>query len=164
MKTAIFTNFSSEPFTCFWDGKGKTVAAGESIYMPDSLARHFAKHLVNRELVRVETDDKGRMVRIKDERTGNLVPVTKIPGGETATSPKNPEQVPLFMDLFNRAYQTEGETEEKKNDLEAELDLLNKQKKQEKKGEAKEEKSDELVTPTDEEDDESNFPSGQPQE
>mgnify|MGYP001586839287 CR=1 FL=1 len=77
MKTSLFVNFSSEPFTGAYNGKTKTFAPGQSLYMPDYLAAHFAKHLTNRELIKR--------------------------GKETATSPKFPEQVPDFMELFNQA-------------------------------------------------------------
>lgn len=87
MKTALFTNFSNEDFTGYWDGKGKTFKAGQSMYMPDYLAQHFAKHLTNRELLRLKPDGS---------------PVYK--DGEKMTSPKKPEQVPLFMELFDKAY------------------------------------------------------------
>ena len=71
------------------------------------MARHFAQHLTNRELVRL--DDKGNMV---------------YPHGDTYTSPKFPEQVPVFMELFNKAY-TPEKTTEVKSDLDVELELLN---------------------------------------
>lgn len=85
MKTAIFTNFSNEPYTGSWNGKLRKFESGESQPMPDYLARHFAKHLTNRELLKL--------------------------GHERSTSPKFPEQVPQFMDLFNQAYTPEEDTE-----------------------------------------------------
>lgn len=83
MKTALFTNFSTEPFTGFWDGKPKNFMPGASMYMPDYLAKHFAKHLTNRELLKV--------------------------GKERSTSPKKPNDVPEFMEMFNKAYQEDTE-------------------------------------------------------
>ena len=53
MSTALFTNFSTEEFIGHWDGKPRKFAPGESLYMPDYLAKHFAKHLTNRELIKV---------------------------------------------------------------------------------------------------------------
>jgi hypothetical protein len=85
MKTAIFTNFSNEPFTGYWDGKPKTFKPGQQIYMPDYLAKHFAKHLTNRELLKL--------------------------GKERSTSPKRPQDVPEFMELFNKAYQEDEEVD-----------------------------------------------------
>lgn len=92
MKTALFTNFSTEEFTGYWDGKGKRFAPGESVYMPDYLAQHFAKHLVNRELLRVKPD--GTAV-YKD--------------GDKMTSPKKPSDVPMYMDLFQKAYMADND-------------------------------------------------------
>lgn len=92
MRTALFTNFSDEPITVYWDGKPKTFKAGQSIYMPDYLAQHFAKHLVNRELLSLKADG-----------------TPKYKDGEKMTSPKKPADVPLYMDLFNKAYTAEDE-------------------------------------------------------
>lgn len=90
MNNATFHNFSSEPFTGYWNGKPKTFKAGERVYMPAYLAEHFAKHLTNREL-------------------------QKTAKGENYTSPKFPRQVPEFMEMFNKAFIPEkviaGETE-----------------------------------------------------
>lgn len=111
MKTALFTNWTNEDFDGYWDGKKKTIKAGQQIWMPDYLAKHFAKHLTNRELLR--TDDKGNLV---------------YKNGEKFTSPKNPEQVPLFMELFNKAYQSD-ETEEmgqEHDDIDALINSANK--------------------------------------
>lgn len=85
MKTALFTNYSSEAFTGYWDGKPKKFAPGQSLYMPDWLARHFARGLANRELIKL--------------------------GKERSTSPKFPEQVPDYMEQFNKAYQPDLDEE-----------------------------------------------------
>src|SRR3990167_10679627 len=95
MKTALFTNFSTEKFVGYWNGKGKTYLPGKSEYMPDYLAAHYAKHLTNRELLR--TNLKGSLI-YKD--------------GEKMTSPKNPEQVPLYMELYNKAYTPNEEVDD----------------------------------------------------
>ena len=115
MKTALFTNFTNEEFTGYWDGKGKTFIPGQSLYMPDYLARHFAKHLTNRELLRID-------------KNGSLV----YKDGEKMTSPKKPEDVPIFMELFNKAF-TPDESEEigsveKKDDIDTLIDVANKNK------------------------------------
>lgn len=86
MKTALFFNFTSNPFTGYWDGKPKTFKPGEKVYMPEYLAKHYAKHLTNKVLLEQ--------------------------GKETATSPKFPEQVPQFMEIFNQACILEDESEE----------------------------------------------------
>lgn len=90
MQTAIFKNFSLEPFTGYWDGKPRTFKPGAEILMPDYLARHYAKHLVNRELQRV--------------------------GKDRCTSPKKPEEVPDFMELFNKAFTLDEEVDTPDND------------------------------------------------
>lgn len=95
MKTALFTNFSDEEFVGYWDGKPKKFKAGQSVYMPDYLAKHFAKHLVNRELLRKDVN-------------GN--PVYK--DGEKFTSPKRPHDTPVFMQLFNKAFKLDENDEE----------------------------------------------------
>lgn len=85
--SALFTNFTDKEFVGYWDGKPKKFAPGASLYMPDYLARHFAKHLTNRELLR--TDASGSLV---------------YKNGDKFTSPKKPDEVPVFMELFNKAY------------------------------------------------------------
>lgn len=85
MQNATFHNFSIEAFTGYWNGKPKTFKAGERVYMPAYLAEHFAKHLANRELIRI--------------------------GKETYTSPKFPRQVPIFMEMFNKAFIADGVVE-----------------------------------------------------
>lgn len=111
MKTALFTNFSKEEFIGFWNGKGKKFAPGQSLYMQDFLARHFAKHLTNRELLRKREDG---------------TPV--YPDGEKMTSPKFPEQNPLFMELFNQAYTPDEADEmgEDKEDVDSLIEVANK--------------------------------------
>jgi len=152
-QTALFTNFSNEEYTGYYDGKPRTFAPGESLYMPDYLARHYAKHLVNRELLR----------RLPDGR-----PV--YPDGEKMTSPKFPKQVPLFMELFNKAYVIDGSDElgqgETSNDAEeAVIASVNKNKtrtstrKPKAKAESKKQNPDEpqIVVPADFDEDEEEF-------
>lgn len=86
-QTALFVNFTDQEFIGYWDGKGRKYPAGSSEYMPDYLARHYAKHLVNRELLRTNPD-------------GSLI----YPNGDKMTSPKNIDDAPLFRDLFYKAY------------------------------------------------------------
>ncbi len=115
MRTALFTNFTDQEFIGYWDGKGKKFTPGQSLYMPDYLARHFAKHLTNRELLK--TDKNGQLV-YKD--------------GEKMTSPKKPEDSPIFMGIFNKAYKPDEEDEavgEKKDDIDTLIDVANKNRK-----------------------------------
>lgn len=114
MKSALFTNFTSEEFIGYWDGKPKKFAPGVSMYMPDYLAEHFAKHLTNRELLR--TDDSGNLIH---------------KGGDKMTSPKRPADAPMFMKLFNKAFTPDDEKEEEamgdvKDDVDALINSANK--------------------------------------
>lgn len=91
MSNATFFNFTSEPFTAYWDGKAKTVKAGEKVLMPEFLAEHFAKHLTNQELIKA--------------------------GKEVYTSPKNPGQVHQFMDIFKKAFIPEAPLAKGSNEI-----------------------------------------------
>lgn len=89
MKLAIFRNFTKFPFDGHWDGKKRTFAPGEEKVMEEWRARHYAKHLTNRELHR------------------------KGPAFENYTSPKKQEDVPEFMAIFNQCFvKLEGDTDE----------------------------------------------------
>jgi len=94
---ALFYNFTNKPFTGYWDGKPKTFKAGAKQYMEDWRAKHYAKHLANQVLLEE--------------------------GKENSTSPKFPEQVPDFMNLFNKACIIE----ENQDAGQDESDLINKQ-------------------------------------
>ena len=115
MKTALFTNFSTEKFVGYWNGKGKTYLPGKSEYMPDYLAAHYAKHLTNRELLRTNLE-------------GSLIYENR----DKMTSPKNPEQVPLYMELYNKAY-TPDEIEDvvsQEDDVDTLINVAQKNRKQ----------------------------------
>lgn len=111
MKNALFTNFTDQEFTGYWDGKGRKFSPGQSLHMPAYLAQHYAKHLVNRELLRADKD-------------GTLL----HKNGDKMTSPKFPEQVPLFMELFNKACQIEKDevVGEKTDDADVLVEVANK--------------------------------------
>lgn len=138
MKTALFHNFTDESFTGYWDGKPKTFKPGAKVYMPAYLAAHYAKHLTNRELLKK--------------------------GLENYTSPKFPEQVPQFMDIFNKACIIEEDSEEQ-NEAELETDLANKTHKEAsmnvpgKAAKVEEAGDAQVVTAPDAEDEENQFES-----
>lgn len=68
MDTALFTNFSNEKFTGFWDGKPRNFAPGESKLLPTYLAKHYAKHLANRELLKIGKErDTSPKVKINQD-------------------------------------------------------------------------------------------------
>jgi len=112
MKTAKFVNFTNEEFIGYWDGKAHKYPAGKSQYMPDYLAKHFAKHLTNRELLKTKED--GKTLIYTD--------------GDIFTSPKKPEEVPVFMELFNKAYipQEDEIVGDEKDNVSSLIDVQNK--------------------------------------
>lgn len=127
MKNAIFTNFTLEDFTGYWDGRSQTIKAGQSIEVPRFLAEHFAKHLVNRELIRKNKD-------------GSSV----YPNGEKMTSPRKKEEVPLFMELFSKAVtilETENKEDQGDNSIENSPDIFIKEVEQKKKDQPKKSKA-----------------------
>ena len=78
MRYATFTNFDNEPFTAYWNGRPYTFQPGDvREHLNESIAAHFAKHLANKVLTRT--------------------------GKEQFCSPKKPEEVPQFMEVFNKA-------------------------------------------------------------
>ena len=99
MKTVLFVNFTSEAFEGSWDNVKTNFAPGESRHMEDWRAAHFAKHLANRELIKA--------------------------GQETHTSPKSPEQDPIFMSFFLKAYIDEGAPQVKESQIAAEVIAAN---------------------------------------
>lgn len=50
MKAVNFYNFSDEDFSYTWDRDVFDFPAGETVKLQEYLAKHFAKHLVDREL------------------------------------------------------------------------------------------------------------------
>lgn len=50
METILFTNWTDEDFIGLWDGVPYPIKKGQSMYLEDWKAKHFAKHLVDREL------------------------------------------------------------------------------------------------------------------
>lgn len=97
MTTVTFLNFTNEDFIWKWDNVPFTFKAGESIRMESGQAKHFAKHLTNRELLKA--------------------------GKENYTSPKFPDQVPEFMEIFNKIIIEEGE---EIPESKVEIEILNK--------------------------------------
>ena len=87
IKTALFSNFTDREFIGWWNGKSRKYAPGQSEYMTVELARHFAGHLVNQELM---TRDLNGSLKYKD--------------GEKMLSPKEPTQFPIYIALFNKAF------------------------------------------------------------
>jgi len=100
MKYATFHNFTSKPFTGYWNGKAYTFQPGaKKMHLNENLARHFAKHLANQVLTES--------------------------GKETFTSPKRPLDVPEFMEVFNKAFILEGHGEEVDSETGLPVDEVN---------------------------------------
>lgn len=93
MKRAYFRNFTEEDFIYFWNGKQYTFTPGQREDLPLAVAQHFAKHLTNKILI-----DRGDV---------------------QYTSPKRPQDVPKFMELFNQACLPIGDEE-----FDAEIGIL----------------------------------------
>lgn len=61
----VFSNWTPEDFIGQWAGVPTLVAAGESKELPEYLAHHFTKHLVDREMSR---DGKSALMAVEEER------------------------------------------------------------------------------------------------
>lgn len=85
MRVALFRNFTEKPFEAYYNGKKYTFKPGQERYMEAGIASLFAKHLANKVLIEN--------------------------GKENYTSPKFPEQVPEFMEQYNKAFSLQEENE-----------------------------------------------------
>lgn len=101
---AFFSNIDNEDFEVFWNGKKRTFKSGEVKLLPEWFAAHCAKHLTNKILL----------------KSGD-------PKDENYTSPKRIEDVPRFKSIYDKCYKLHGTTQEaeKKDALDAEIELLN---------------------------------------
>lgn len=97
MRYATFINFTEKDFTAYWNGRAYTFKPGQrKEHLNESIASHFAKHLANQVL-----------------QDGS------IRDGEKFTSPKKPNEVPQFMEVYNKAFKIEGDG----SDVDAETGL-----------------------------------------
>lgn len=99
-KIKKFTNFSTEDFTWTWNKVPYTFPAKQFRFMDASIADHFAKHLINRELLKL--------------------------GRENDTSPKNFRENMYFMELYNKAIQ-DIETAEGADDTAIEQEVIDRE-------------------------------------
>lgn len=60
-KAVLFRNWSDEDFTYTWDKVEYDFPAGSETRIEEGLANHFAKHLTDRELLKMK-DDKGEQL------------------------------------------------------------------------------------------------------
>lgn len=63
MQAIKFKNFSNEDFTHAFDSVPYTFKAGSEMFLEDFKAQHFAKHLVDRELNRLNLMTSDRLKR-----------------------------------------------------------------------------------------------------
>lgn len=98
-KIAEFTNYTTEEFIGYWDGKKHTFQPGQTKTMQAFKALHFAKALANKELLMIKKDDTGRIKRLPDG-----TPDYVVPNGDKYVSPKKPEDVPEFSKRVKMAF------------------------------------------------------------
>lgn len=75
MQAVKFTNWTDEDFSWKFDGVLYTFRAGETMFMESDKAEHFAKHLVDREMNRMN-QEKG-LSGTKGELSTNRVDLRK---------------------------------------------------------------------------------------
>lgn len=135
-RTALFHNFSNFEFIGYWNGRARKFPAGAKMFMPLWQAEHYAKHLVNAILLK-----KGDEASV------------------SSTSPKKPEDVPLFYDLFQKACVLQDEDGMTAED--SAIDIANRPqpKPEQPKAAAEDEKDVQIIHqgPADDEDNEANF-------
>lgn len=108
MQALKFTNFSTESFSCKYDGMVYTFNSGETMFLEDFKAHHFAKHLIDRELTRLSIDTNNQVARgemetkcftsnefVTPEEAININEVVK----ETKKGSKKAKVVEEFADL-----------------------------------------------------------------
>lgn len=78
MSAIKFKNFTEESFSWKWNGNEFTFPAGMEIFMEENEARHFAKHLVDRELNKKNVPTNNLSAR-------NLLEVQCFPSNEVVT-------------------------------------------------------------------------------
>lgn len=84
MQYATFINFTDKPFTAYWNGRPYTFKPGQKReHLNSAIAENFAKHLANQVLTEA--------------------------GKEQYCSPKKPNEVPQFMEVFRKAFFLEGD-------------------------------------------------------
>lgn len=69
-RTVVFINWSGHEFTGYWNSIPYKFQAGEKKYMEEWRARHFAKHLANRELLR-DGHENDTSPKLKDGKYDN---------------------------------------------------------------------------------------------
>jgi hypothetical protein len=67
-KAILFLNWTGEDFSHTWGGVEYTFKAGQTMYLEEGLAVHFAKHLANREINKVGKLMNDPLVKVFMER------------------------------------------------------------------------------------------------
>jgi|TARA_Y100000310_G_C20699561_1_gene828480 hypothetical protein len=69
IKSVEFLNFTDEDFTCNYDGVPYIIKAGQTFFCEEWRAKHFAKHLIDRELNKrnVRTNDQSARVKLMEK-------------------------------------------------------------------------------------------------
>lgn len=100
-RTVIFINWSSHEFTGYWNSVPHNFAPGEKKYMEEWRAKHFSKHLANRELLRDghenDTSPKMKDGKYDNDRFNEYFNKAII---DVEDQPSEPENVGL--DVLNR--------------------------------------------------------------
>lgn len=83
VKMVQFTNFSNEDFSHQWDSVPYQFRAGQTIYIEDWKAAHFAKHLIDRELIKknIPTDrqlERSRLLALCITDSSEVIPESKV--------------------------------------------------------------------------------------
>ena len=76
MEAIQFFNFSDEDFTWKFDGIGYTFKAGQTMFLEDFKANHFAQHLVDRELDKLGQSTGKSLMR--DQLTAQCFPSDEV--------------------------------------------------------------------------------------
>lgn len=103
MQAKKFTNWTTEDFTWKFDGIEYTFKAGETMFLEDFKADHFARHLVDREMNKTNTVTS--MMNVRNELMAKCFPTDEVVTplealqiNETA-KPKKKEVEKEFEDL-----------------------------------------------------------------
>lgn len=109
MAAIKFKNFTEESFSWKWNGNEFTFPAGMEIFMDENEARHFAKHLVDRELNKTNTPTNNLSARKPLEAKcfpsdEVVTPLVALNINETAKKAKKAAKVEEkeFSDLDNK--------------------------------------------------------------
>lgn len=97
----LFKNWSDDKFSHKWNGVPYSFAPGEEKWMEGWMARHFTKHLTDRELLKrgMETNHHGRA----EFETKCIISSESLP------SEKSGDAAALRFDLLNKQKQAETE-------------------------------------------------------